>query len=334
MYEKGANFQGNRLTWKELAKAFNKKFGPTSKHPVILDRWGAIPEGTGIIEFLQENILTGEANEQLTQAHFKASLFLDRFKGPFLVKMFFTMLHDHPLWDATLKHNKDSFRSDILTISRKKRQDGTWGIYLNEDNQSDEPIKVTEIFGLRYLEKLIWRDYNDVKVISDAIKKIPEDDLVVLRAAMKRILGNPGDSRLDLYFANLPGDDSMNQRNLYLEENRKRFLRKLAAFEGKDFEESAPNRILDISLRDYIAEAEVCEGKTCPPDLVDAALDYILNGNNDLLERLDGIVAEAVAHVTKSRCPYSVDGDCELCPEDNPCRGTQSEQYECAFRQK
>lgn len=96
----------------------------------------------------------------------------------------------------------------------------------------------------------------------------------------------------------------------------------------------APNRVQDISLRDYIAGAEVYDGKPCPPELVDAALDYILNGHNDLLERLDGIVAEAVMHVTKSRCPYSVDGNCELCPEDNPCRGTQAEQRECTARPK
>ncbi len=100
------------------------------------------------------------------------------------------------------------------------------------------------------------------------------------------------------------------------------------------FDEAAPNQVQDISLRDYIAGAEVYDGKPCPPELVDAALDYILNGHNDLLERLDGIVAEAVMHVTKSRCPYSVDGNCVLCPEDNPCRGTQAEQRECTARPK
>lgn len=322
------------MTWKELARAFNEKFGSTSERPVILDRSGAIPENTGIYEFLEENILTGEANEQLAQAHFKASIFLDRFRGPFLVKMTFTMLQDHPLWDASLKHNKDSFRSDILAISRKRRPDGMWGIYLKVDDQSEEQILVTKMFGLRYLEKLIWHDYDDIRVISDTLTKIPEDDFMALSMAMRRILDIHGNPRLDLCFTkpDQHDDDSWNQRNLYLEGTRKKFLRNLAAYEGKDIEDVAPNRIQDISLRDYIAGAEVYDGKPCPPELVDDALDWILNGHNDLLERLDDIIDDAVAHVVNTRCPNSVNGACELCPEDNHCKGTQAEQHECAYR--
>lgn len=89
----------------------------------------------------------------------------------------------------------------------------------------------------------------------------------------------------------------------------------------------------NISLREYIANAEVLEdGKTCPPELVDEAMDWILNGHNDLLERLDGIVSEAVHHAMAQRCQHCVDNDCELSCEDNPCTGTAAEQSNCAYR--
>ena len=90
----------------------------------------------------------------------------------------------------------------------------------------------------------------------------------------------------------------------------------------------------DISLREYIANAEVLEeGKTCPSELVDEAMNWILNGHNDLLERLDGIVSEAVHHAMTARdCPYCIDNDCELSCEDNPCTGTAAEQSICAYR--
>lgn len=89
----------------------------------------------------------------------------------------------------------------------------------------------------------------------------------------------------------------------------------------------------NISLREYIANAEVFEdGKTCPPELVDEAMDWILNGHNDLLDRLDGIVSEAVHHAMAQRCQHCVDNDCELSCEDNPCTGTAAEQSNCAYR--
>jgi len=90
----------------------------------------------------------------------------------------------------------------------------------------------------------------------------------------------------------------------------------------------------NISLREYIANAEVLEdGKTCPPELVDEAMDWILNGHNDLLDRLDGIVSEAVHHVMAAyHGPHCADNDCELSCEDNPCTGTAAEQSNCAYR--
>lgn len=90
----------------------------------------------------------------------------------------------------------------------------------------------------------------------------------------------------------------------------------------------------NISLREYIANAEVLEDcKTCPPELIDEAMDWILNGHNDLLDRLDGIVSEAVHHVMAAHhCPHCADSDCELSCEDNPCTGTAAEQSNCAFR--
>ena len=33
-----------------------------------------------------------------------------------------------------------------------------------------------------------------------------------------------------------------------------------------------------------------------------------------------------------STCPHCENGDCALSPEGNPCRGSESEQYACAYR--
>lgn len=35
---------------------------------------------------------------------------------------------------------------------------------------------------------------------------------------------------------------------------------------------------------------------------------------------------------TESKCPYSINGECELCPDNNECNGTPAEQSECAYR--
>lgn len=285
------------MTWKELAAEFNQRFGPDSKNPVFLTWSGRLPDNCGIFEFFKEKLFTAEAEEALKKAHFSASLDVGYSRGPFEVDIITTMLQSHPLWDETIRHRADiTRRSTVLTIARKKLPDNYWGVIIKEAGRDE--IALEKSWPISQIEYEMKRDYQSAVTIANAMQKLSPEEAVAFKDAVLHLFGLHNSACLDLNFCKplQYHKEPENRKNLFLEETRKRLSDKLALFYGKPVEER-PEPPLDISLRDYIAGAEVLEeGKTCPPELVDDAMDWLLHGRNDLLERLDGIIRDAVNH--------------------------------------
>ena len=63
--------------------------------------------------------------------------------------------------------------------------------------------------------------------------------------------------------------------------------------------------------------------------------DNVLEAIGEVLDTIEDIYAwyqERQEETKAGRCPYCKNGDCELCPDENPCNGFLYAQENCAYR--
>lgn len=316
------------MTWIELIEAFSRSFGPESPTPVIVDhqRICKIDDQNRVRGFLADCLLNPETKRRFAEAHLDASLTFTQLD----VFLNVCLMQTHPLWDAALGFNKDRRSARILRLKRKRFAPDKWSCVLDREGSAkelDAEIDLLSSLCIYDLENTIKRDYEKVRVLDAALKILQQDSFIAIMDAHGVVDVGRYNSLQLCYRGNA-------ERNITFPHVRKRLLEKLKAYEGTA--EAKPEMPLDeIALRGYIANVGILKnGLTCPQELVDETLKWILNDKNDLRERLNNIILEAVAYATdhKNLCPYCESGECALSPDDNECDGTRSEQAECAYR--
>jgi hypothetical protein len=217
------------MTWKDLIEEFDQKFGPASPNPVEI-RHDYIPIGSGIYEFLKERLCTKDVAQKFADAHFTAEL---RFwKRTLFLNV--EMTKDHPLWDQTIAYSKNRSEESVLTVMRKKLQNGSWGCRLIREGDPADLEKEADLFDqcwcIGQLERAFVQNYEKVKTIDAALKKLTPEELLKLNDALS-ILLKPEYGRLDLSLSPL-SNTWFPEKNLIIDETRKRLLDNLQKFEA------------------------------------------------------------------------------------------------------
>ncbi len=93
---------------------------------------------------------------------------------------------------------------------------------------------------------------------------------------------------------------------------------------------------------DQVDDASYCTQLPAdtPRDILKKAVKYLLKEFSNVLnsDRYQSVkkLGESLSWISPewfSACEHSVNGTCELCPDDNACKGTYAEQHECAYKQ-
>lgn len=220
------------MTWKKLIKEFDQRFGPKSRNPVQIEQDYISPK-TGIYEFLRERLMSDNVAQKFRDAHFEPNLWFMKRELRLEVKM----RKDHPLWDQTIRYGKDCAEETVLTVARKKLPNGSWGCRLVRDGEPADLEKEVDLFSqcgcIGQLEQAFVWQYEKVRTIDLALKKLTPEELVTLREAFQSLL-TLGYGYMELCISR-PSISWYPDSNLIIDATRNRLLGNLERFK----EESA-----------------------------------------------------------------------------------------------
>lgn len=219
------------MTWKELIEEFDHKFGPASPNPVVIND-DYIPIGSGIFEFLKDRLVTNDIARKFRDANFAANLSFRKRE----LRLTVQMTKEHPLWDQTIFYSKDQGAETVLTFVRKKLTNGSWGCRLMREGDPADLEKEADLFDqcwcIGELERAFVQNYEKVKTIDAALKKLTPVELLELKEAVF-ILLKPEYGRLDLSLSPL-SNTWFPEKNLIIDETRNRLLGNLERFKAEN----------------------------------------------------------------------------------------------------